>query len=496
MILILILSIISINYSQTTDSLRYQSYLAHISAANSSLRLNEKAEAKRWLENAPAEYRGWEWNYLINRIDGSIADYNLKDITPTKITYSKNGKYVAFGDLTGIIHIHNAESLQEVKQIYGHSNTVYSVKFMDDDSKLISCSRDTTIRVWDINSGKELWQTKTGGRGLADVDISPDGKLIVYCSWYFNKSGVSGFIQLYDVEKKEKIWLTEHNTHPLVVVRFSPDGKKFAVGSWEWQVSVWDLNDLHQPKIYDYNDVKSYSAVDDIAFSPNGKQIAAATKNTTPRVWDIETGKLLFELRGHQKPVYSIAYSKDGSKIFTSGDDAMIMIWDAKSGKQINKIFGHDEKVHSTAFSPDGNYFVTASNDRTIRKWESAFGSEFTDAKGRNESSIYTFDLSKDGKLLAMNGPDSTLGIWDARNGKFLKLINGIDGNILNAVSFNGDAALAAVCNWNKSVKVYKTDSAELYRELNGSNGGSGKISFSPDDKTVAIISTEKAIVV
>lgn len=31
---------------------RYQSYLAHISATNASLRLNEKVEAERWLQNA------------------------------------------------------------------------------------------------------------------------------------------------------------------------------------------------------------------------------------------------------------------------------------------------------------------------------------------------------------------------------------------------------------------------------------------------------------
>lgn len=482
-------------FSQDSSDNYFRSYLAHISAANSSLRLNEKAEAKRWLGNAPIEFRSWEWNYLNNRIDESIAKLELKDITPTKITYSQNGKYFAFGDLKGTIHIHDSETLKEVKLIEGHSNTVYSVKFMDDDSKLVSCSRDTTIRIWDFNSGKEIWQTTTGGRGLADVSVSPDGKLIAYCSWYLKQNGVNGFIHLYNLAKKEKIWETDFNTHPLVVIRFSPDGKKFGVGSWEQQVAVWNLDDLDKPKIFDFNDVTTYSAVDDIAFSPDGKLIAAATKNTTPRVWEIESGKLIAELRGHQKPVYSIAYSHDGTNIYTSGDDAVIMIWDAATGKRIAKIFGHDDKVHSISFSPNGKNFITASNDKSLRKWSTEFGSEFTDLRGRNRVNNFAFDLSKEGNFIAMNGPDSSLSIWDAHKGKLVNIIDGIDENMINAASFNYDASLVAVCNWNKSVNIYKTDSGELYRELTGSNAGSGKILFSPDGKTVAIISAEKAIV-
>jgi len=181
---------IVINLTAQSD-IEYQSYLAHISAANSSLRLNEKKEAKRWLDNTPEQHRGWEWNYLNNRIDGSIAKFELKDDSPTKINYSHDGKYVAFGDTKGIIHILNSKTLDKVKTISGHLNSVYSVKFSPDDTKLISCSRDTTIRIWDFNSSEEIAIIKTEGRGLADVDISPDGKKLVYCSWYLKENGVT-----------------------------------------------------------------------------------------------------------------------------------------------------------------------------------------------------------------------------------------------------------------------------------------------------------------
>jgi len=119
---------IIINLTAQPD-IEYQSYLAHISAANSSLRLIEKKEAKHWLENVPKQYRGGEWNYLNNRIDGSVAKFELKDDAPTKICYSNDGKFIFFGDTKGIIHVHRTQTLDEVKQIMEHLNSVYLLKF-------------------------------------------------------------------------------------------------------------------------------------------------------------------------------------------------------------------------------------------------------------------------------------------------------------------------------------------------------------------------------
>lgn len=60
----------------------YQSYLAHIAAANASLRLNEAAEAQRWLAAAPAKHRNWEWRYLNARSDKSTAALKFAGAAP------------------------------------------------------------------------------------------------------------------------------------------------------------------------------------------------------------------------------------------------------------------------------------------------------------------------------------------------------------------------------------------------------------------------------
>lgn len=472
----------------------YESYIAHIAAANSSLRLDEKSDAKRWIDNTPKNYRGWEWEYLSRNSDRSLVKFELKEGTPAKLAVSPSGKIIAFGDSKGLIHLLESDSMRELTEIRGHSAAVYSVKFSPDEQSLISCSRDSTIKIWDISTGSEIRSIFAGGYGLADIDISPDGKSILYCSWYL-KDGVKGFVRLYDFVTGEKNWETEYNTHPLVAARFSPDGKLFAIGSWEWNVAVWRISELQSPpKIFDFNDVPSYSAVDDLAFSPDSKLIAAATKNTVPRIWNIENKSELMELKGHRKPVLSVAWSRDGSIVYTSGDDGTIVAWNSKTAASTGKLFGHDDRITSIVVSPESGILYSSSADGTVRKWDTQPLNYFTQTEFRNRV-IYAFSLDKKGERLVTNGPDSSLTVWSTITGKQLITFNALN-NLVNDAVFSPDGKIIAACNWSKIIRLFDSKSGLLLKELVGMGGGSPKIRFSPDGKQCAAVSTEKAVCV
>ncbi len=297
----------------------YQSYLAHIAAANASLRLNETAEAKRWLALAPEKYRNWEWRYLHARSDNSFAVLPFSGTTPNRVHYSPDGKTIIVAMLDSTIRLFDAESLRETSRLLGHKNSVYDAKISPDGLRAGSCSRDGTLRIWNLASGKEEWQAQGGGAGLADIYFSPDGKLLAYCSWYSKERKVVGLVSIWEVATGKEIWRTDFRDKPIVDIHFSPEGKRLAAGTWGWRVAVWNLDNKDEaPLELNFDDVSAYSAIDDIAFSPDGSKIAAATKNATPRVWDLQTGSLRYELRGHQQPVFAIAFSTDGKRIYTA----------------------------------------------------------------------------------------------------------------------------------------------------------------------------------
>ncbi|HLX63009.1 MAG TPA: hypothetical protein VKX17_17190 [Planctomycetota bacterium] len=110
--------------------------------------------------------------------------------------------------------------------------------------------------------------------------------------------------------------------------------------------------------------------------SPDGKLIASVADDMICQIWNVESGMLKFQLRGHEaltpqnlrSMLYTCAFSPDGSLLATADRVGHIVVWDVAIGKQIGGIetpqlytWDGKQRLHSTggvravAFSPDGN---------------------------------------------------------------------------------------------------------------------------------------------
>lgn len=66
-----------------------------------------------------------------------------------------------------------------VRRFDGHTGNVNSVAFTPDSKRAVSAAADKTIRVWDVESGKEVKVFKGHTGNVRSVAISPDGKRMV-----------------------------------------------------------------------------------------------------------------------------------------------------------------------------------------------------------------------------------------------------------------------------------------------------------------------------
>ena len=66
-------------------------YRAAVAAADARLRLHETAAAQRWLDQAPAVHRGWEWRYLRAKADESLRSFAAHDGGVSAVDVSPDG---------------------------------------------------------------------------------------------------------------------------------------------------------------------------------------------------------------------------------------------------------------------------------------------------------------------------------------------------------------------------------------------------------------------
>jgi TIR domain/WD domain, G-beta repeat len=72
----------------------------------------------------------------------------------------------------------------------------------------------------------------------------------------------------------------------------------------------------------------------------NEVALLTASKDTTARLWDVETGAVVHELRGHAASVARATFSPDGRRVVTASWDQTARVWD---------IFPDDQELISRA---------------------------------------------------------------------------------------------------------------------------------------------------
>jgi len=70
--------------------------------------------------------------------------------------------------------------------------------------------------------------------------------------------------------------------------------------------------------------------------------------------------------------------------LVSGSDDKTIKLWNVETGKEIRTLKGHDELVISVNFSPDGKTLVSGSYDKTIKLWNLGTDWGLSDLMGRS----------------------------------------------------------------------------------------------------------------
>ncbi|MHC4439781.1 MAG: hypothetical protein ACYS3S_20685 [Planctomycetota bacterium] len=189
-------------------------------------------------------------------------------------TFSPDGKYVASwvieysddGQDNNTIKVRDAASGREIISLEGHESEIWAVAFSPDSRRLASCDIAETVKVWDVETGKDIMTLKHDG-GTFSIAFSPDGTRIAS-----GGSDADSTIMLWDAETGGEIMAFKGHFRGIGTLIFNPDGKRLMSGGRDGMTKIWDVSTG--------TEVMSLQGVELVAVSPDGKTIAVTDKDS------------------------------------------------------------------------------------------------------------------------------------------------------------------------------------------------------------------------
>jgi WD40 repeat protein/uncharacterized caspase-like protein len=418
---------------------------------------------------------------------------------------------------------------------YGAMRLVFS----PDDRLLATATfRSSTIKLWEIATGRELRNLSTGGQGSMGmapvIAFSPDNRLLA-------AAGANNSVKVWEVLTGREVQTLSGTQASFMsalgvsFIGFSADSKKLvtisdAIRVWDttsWQATKTidtaainpsgftggeggvalspDGNQLARVeadgsktliKILDLSAGASARSIDlshrqidsvELSFTTDGRLLAAGIVEKKLKLWDLTTKQSERELGPTAKDYSPIRFSRNG-RFVAMTEGYTVKLWDVATGRELPALSLPNNGVFATnggtfiGFSADGKKIGTGGFGTPTLLWETETGKQLLTLKGRSNMA-YAVAFSADGNQLSAGGRTR----WDLRTGRGLRLTKAPSDKLFALPSPDGKRIAMFALNDN-AITILETTTGRSLQTLTRSASGGGVeiVTFSPDSRLLA----------
>jgi len=306
-----------------------------------------------------------------------------------------------------------------------HRLPITSVAFHPLFSIIASASEDSTIIIWDYETGEFERTLKGHTKAVQDINFDSKGNYLVSCSADLT-------IKIWDAQNDYVCIKTLYgHDHSISSCVFLPNNDFIMSASRDKTIKVWELASGFCTKTFTGHTDWVRSAI----CSDDGKYVASCSNDKNIRITDYNTGECKHELRGHDHVIECITYApinsyqaireltdiKENSQeevpghfIFSGSRDKSIRLWDTFHNQCLHIFNGHDNWVRDIIVHPNGKYLISVSDDKTMKVWDIKTGHCIKTIEG-HQHFVTCVDFNKTSPLIATGSVDQTVKIWECR---------------------------------------------------------------------------------
>jgi WD40 repeat protein len=327
----------------------------------------------------------------------------------------------------------------------GHTGYVRHLEFSPDGNRLATGSEDSSLILWDTNSGAIVGHPFKGEDRdpVVSVTYSPDGKKLAFAT-------ESSKIYLWSsTDGKQQISTIDASPGRMVQIAFSPTQPYLISASAEPWVSNRTFS--HDMRFWSTQNgqmvgqkIRLEGGARSFAVSPDGLRVVCVSKHSTmpeaeglANLWSLET---FMQLAEYQMPIVHeipcTLYSPTGARFVTWNQSSTIYLRNGITGEQVTLIEGEEKSLRGVCFSPDGKIMASfyGYENPIIHLWDPVTGVKSFTLSGHSSTISYVA-FSLDSLRLASVSIDQTLRVWDTSNGNSVdSFFSGYTGNVSSPV--------------------------------------------------------------
>jgi WD40 repeat protein len=293
----------------------------------------------------------------------SASDDGTVRLWPLRVPFGSTATTVAAG--AGLLATAGRDHAIRVRRpsgaialLEGHTDQIYEM-CVAGGGRLVSASRDRSVRAWDVERGTWL-RLETSARAV-----------LVGCAGSRVAAGTAdGALHLWELDGDRA---TRHAAHEGRVesLALAPDGGAIATGGedgtvrlWRWDGTATTIGVLGARPLA-------------LAFSADGARVAAGASDGA--LHELGIAGTWRRYPAHSGEILAVAWSPDGALLASGGSDRGVRLRDARGERLLGE---HAGAVVAVAFTADGAQVVSAGADGVAYAWPVSGGAPRLLARG------------------------------------------------------------------------------------------------------------------
>ncbi len=216
-----------------------------------------------------------------------------------------------------------------------------------------------SLRVIDVEQGREIFRAEPPGTLFFFTEFSPDGKLVATRRDRFDIQKIGAFgadsrLMIFEVETGLLRFDPEGiKTEGTGVVHFSPDGQKLAAlcgySGRENSLAFFDV--ATERPLVKTSIAETYGAITDFTFSPDGRSLYLPSRTKpSAEVRDVETGRLIQTLNLGVSGTRNVVVRRSDGRLLTANGDNLCE-WDLPKSNPTSFDDGFTVKTMAPGYS-------------------------------------------------------------------------------------------------------------------------------------------------